>query len=328
MGGKPKAEVSFQAFNSFINSNALIDIGYDGVPWTRWGRRWKRRFVFDRRWMLKEDIGKVIGEAWQEEQAGSKMFRVKCKIKNVRMNLFRWSKASCCNARKHIEQVREEIRRMKEDKPNGYRIKLASLKRELADAYRREELYWSQKARVSWLKEGDKNTRFFHAKVMRRRKVNKINVLRYRGGEWCRNEEETKQEILDYFQQIFTTESPLEFTEILQGIPLAITEEMNSKMIRIVTEQEISQAVFSMHPNKSPGPDGFTSLIKQSNDSGKLTGMRIARGAPRLPHLFFVPENVDPTGNYADDNHTCRGHILHHMNDTLFDLCRTYESAR
>ena len=41
-----------------------------------------------------------------------------------------------------------------------------------------------------------------------------------------------------------------------------------------------------------------------------------------------VPENVDPTGNYAVDNHTCRGHILHHMNDTLFDLCRTYESAR
>ena len=67
------------------------------------GRRWKRRFVFDKRWMLKEDIGKVIGEAWQEEQAGSKMFRVKCKIKNVRMNLLRWSRGSCCNARKHIE---------------------------------------------------------------------------------------------------------------------------------------------------------------------------------------------------------------------------------
>ena len=38
--------------------------------------------------------------------------------------------------------------------------------------------------------------------------------------------------------------------------------------------------------------EGFTSLIKQSNVLGKLTGMRIAHGAPYLSHLFFAGDSL------------------------------------
>lgn len=33
---------------------------------------------------------------------------------------------------------------------------------------------------------------------------------------------------------------------------------MNERLCAPVTDDEIVQALFSMHPNKSPGPDGFT----------------------------------------------------------------------
>ena len=31
-GSKQRVELSFQDLNSFINSNELVDIGFDGVP--------------------------------------------------------------------------------------------------------------------------------------------------------------------------------------------------------------------------------------------------------------------------------------------------------
>ncbi|XP_071926239.1 uncharacterized protein [Coffea arabica] len=171
------------------------------------GRKWKRRFMFDRRWMMQEDIREVIGKAWGEEQQGSRLYKVKCKIK-----------------------------KMKEHKPCGYRIKLVGLKRKLADAYKREELFWSQKIRVKWLKEGDRNTSFFYASVVGRRKQNRISRLQKRSGEWRENEEESRKEIIDYFQDIYTLENPMDFAKILQGVPQTVTPKMNRKLTKPVTK--------------------------------------------------------------------------------------------
>lgn len=50
--------------------------------------------------------------------------------------------------------------------------KLAELKLNLEQAYKEEEVFWSQKARVHWLQEGDKNTQIFHATTVQRIKCN------------------------------------------------------------------------------------------------------------------------------------------------------------
>ena len=134
--------------------------------------------MFDRRWLLNKDIKEVVGKAWGEHQEGSRLFKVQCKIKKVRMDLLSWSRSSFSNAKKLIEQVKKDIKEVKLNRPCGFRIKLLGLKRKLASAYKKEELFWSQKARLKWLKEGDKNTGYFHATVAGRRKVNRISVLK------------------------------------------------------------------------------------------------------------------------------------------------------
>ena len=124
--------------------------------------------MFDRRWLLQEDIGEVIKDAWKANQQGSWLYKVAYKINQGRMHLLSCSKKLNMNSKKCIGQIKGENKAVRENSLSGWKIKVAGLKRKLVDAYKREEIYWSQKARVQWLKEADKNTSFFHASVMSR----------------------------------------------------------------------------------------------------------------------------------------------------------------
>ncbi|XP_071933079.1 uncharacterized protein [Coffea arabica] len=118
-----------------------------------------------------------------------------------------------------------------------------------------KEIFWAQKARSIWLKEGDKNRAYFHACVKTRRKRNKITSLQKENGEWCTDNQQIVQEICKYYEDMYTTSQPQNMEEVLEGVPVSVTSRLNQNLIQPVEENEVRAAVFSMHPNKAPRPD-------------------------------------------------------------------------
>ena len=68
---------------------------------------------------------------------------------------------------------------------------------------------------------------------------------------------------ISYFEDLFSTTSPSDLDSFLTEVTPAITPSMNQHLLRLATEEEVKEALFMMHPEKAPGPDGMTALFFQ-----------------------------------------------------------------
>jgi len=85
-----------------------------------------------------------------------------------------WKKSTITNSEKLILSLQSKI----DEAQNNENVsidELLNLKLQLCGAYREEDIFWKQKSRVLWYKEGDLNTKFFHATTMQRRARYRIN---------------------------------------------------------------------------------------------------------------------------------------------------------
>ncbi|KAG7536410.1 Reverse transcriptase domain [Arabidopsis suecica] len=220
------------------------------------------RFMFDKRWISKPEFANVIKEGWtKDDAAGYKALLHR--IADCRKSISRWKRISNQNSKERISQLRH---RLEEEgiklQPN--RSLLKSLKWELAEAYRAEEQYWKQKSRERWLKEGDRNTKFFHGSVQRRRVQNRILSL-FDNNDIEQFAEGSKGEIaVEYFRKMFTSSKPDHVTEALDGMRPRVTTRMNVELTKPVTAEEIKLAAFSIKGESTPGADGMSGFFYQA----------------------------------------------------------------
>ena len=60
----------------------------------------------------------------------------------------------------------------------------------------------SSKIQISWLKNGDDNTAFFHATIKERWETNGVYELLDKDGKWLKIGEEIQNEIIQFYQNI------------------------------------------------------------------------------------------------------------------------------
>ncbi|GJT18473.1 RNA-directed DNA polymerase, eukaryota, reverse transcriptase zinc-binding domain protein [Tanacetum coccineum] len=112
--------------------------------------------------------------------------------------------------------------------------------KEYVEAVQDEESLLCQQAKVEWLKEGDRNTAYFH-KIVQGRKVEGTYV---------------PMQVVKHFEQFLGTQTCAQSIAEHTGMfnPLITIHEAY-----LVTEMEIQTAMFEIDDYKAPGPDGYTS---------------------------------------------------------------------
>lgn len=121
-----------------------------------------------------------------------------------------------------------------------------------------------------WLSSGDKNSGYFHAVAKGRRARNRLSVMENAESIAFYEEEDIGKQVAEYYQAIFTSlmtpGMDLEtWNTISSAITPSISAETNVTLASIREEQEIKSALFNIHPDKAPGPDGFSACFFQSN---------------------------------------------------------------
>ncbi|CAL8166302.1 unnamed protein product [Prunus armeniaca] len=125
-------------------------------------------------------------------------------------------------------------------------------------------MFWLQKSRNTWLREGDRNTKFFHLSTVIRRRRNKLEGLNNDDGVWVIEKSGMKQIVYEYFQGLFNVSVSTGAYSLLPYLfPQLDCDELASLSV-IVTELEIKHSLFAIGGLKTPGPDGFPAIFHQN----------------------------------------------------------------
>ncbi|XP_062021310.1 uncharacterized protein LOC133737845 [Rosa rugosa] len=144
---------------------------------------------------------------------------------------------------------------------------LVNLEKELTKDYHEllsnEEVFWKQKSRNTWLREGDKNTRFFHLSTIIRRRRNRIEGLQDEYGNWKTNRDDLHTIAVNYFKGLFREKNTLGVSEAIPNLFPRIEPSDLGDLSRDVSELEIKNSLFSIGGLKAPGPDGIPAKFFQ-----------------------------------------------------------------
>ena len=116
------------------------------------------------------------------------------------------------------------------------------------------------KSKFLWLKEGDANTKLFHAYASAKKNSNAIWSLKDTNGNLVSDDVSLKKLSKQHFSDLFMDDKSLNIANQLKVIRLFPTftpeEEVNS-ILEPVTLQEVEVVLKGFKKDKSPWPDGW-----------------------------------------------------------------------
>jgi hypothetical protein len=182
--------------------------------------------------------------------------------------------------------------------------KYQEAREKLSKVLKQEEEYWKQRSKTHWLRDGDSNTKFFHAMASSRRRRNHITKLSNNEGDLVHDQSGICNIAKEYFDNLFQQgdNDDEEVTSLMGG---RVTNEDNQSLTRDFHIEEFKDALFSMHSDKAPGPDGlnpafykrFWELCGSEVFQTSKQWLQIGRFPDQLnnTNIVLIPKVANPT---------------------------------
>ena len=135
------------------------------------------------------------------------MYKFQQKLKHLKQALKSWNHTHFGNIFDHQKELEQQMKSLQQSIILGGRTEeFAQQEQDLLSKIEarqhQEEILWRQKSRIKWLKEGEKNTKFFHRSTVKRRMHNNIAFINNRQGERLEQHEDMEKELKGHFQDI------------------------------------------------------------------------------------------------------------------------------
>eukprot|EP00253_Pinus_taeda_P029510 PITA_29510 len=284
IGARNRLEQENTHFKDFIQNASLIDMHFCNGTFTWINRRagkhqiaskldrtTRRPFRFEEFWFTHPSFKDFVHSTWTSfsPPEGSKMFQFQQKLKHLKFHLKQWNSETFGNIFKVQHDLQKALVELQQEISTGGHTERTleqeqHIHNQLKERRKQEEIYWKQKSRIRWLKEGERNTKFFHRTTVQRRMCNNIPFIQKPGGERVEQHEEIEKEFLNHFKQVHQepeiNRRPT-IERIINNVPKLITEEHNEFLLRPIQTQEVDIAMAQLKDGKAPDPEGFTTTF-------------------------------------------------------------------
>jgi hypothetical protein len=193
-------------------------------------------------WERDHALPEIIADAWQEQGPKVDLGDVNVALKKVMEVLHAWGGRKFGNVTRELLRLRSKLAKLYEE--NASMQEIRSTLDVMNELLYREEMLWLQRSRIEWLKEGDRNTKFFHRKAVWRARKNKIKFLKDQDGVVQDAPSEMERMATSYFQSVYTRDPSIQTRPVVELFGEVISDDVNESLCKPFTVQEISDALF------------------------------------------------------------------------------------
>ncbi|GKB28957.1 RNA-directed DNA polymerase, eukaryota, reverse transcriptase zinc-binding domain protein [Tanacetum coccineum] len=253
-----KANGVFLPYLVYDHSPAIMSIP-KGIP------KKKKSFRFTNYVVDKEEFFDNIKEGWRHEMRGCHMYKVVQRLKLLKkpLNNLNWQNGNLFDRTAILKEKLNEAQDKLDSDPFNLAKKhgAVNLLNDYTKAAEEELKLLHQKAKIQWLRGGDKNSAYFHNILKSRKNKSRIESICCEDGSRVEGELVNDQFVKNSHNFLGTTFPVSPLHSMGDIVKLKLSEGEALDMIIEISDEEIKEALFDIDSSKNTGPDGFTSCF-------------------------------------------------------------------
>ncbi|XP_041000418.1 uncharacterized protein LOC121246355 [Juglans microcarpa x Juglans regia] len=155
------------------------------------------------------------------------------------MRLIEWSRVVFGNSKRKLNSKLKQLSALQSFNTGNLGKDIKRIQEEIDQLLEEEDVTWKQRAKQKWLKDGDRNSKFFHHCSNQRRKTNTIKCIKDEEGTEAVTHKAIANQFRVFFKGLFTTSCLEGMAEYLGSVEARISSDMSSFLSKKFTEKEV-----------------------------------------------------------------------------------------